>query len=96
MVCLETVLAQVGVSFSIQMCDNEQILKVGEAQGLVEVWSTILDLVGCNQCTSPVLWLRHFSKGCTFLPSLLFSWGREVPTLFQVAFLPTKAKPQLP
>ena len=95
MVCHETVLAPVGVSFSMQMCDNEQILKVSEAQGLVAVWSAILDLVGCNRFTSPVLWLCHFSKGCALPPSLLFSWGREVPTLFQVAFLPTKAKPRL-
>ena len=95
MVCHETVLVPVGVSFTMQMCDNEQILKVIEAQGLVEVWSATLDLV--------VTCLHHPSYGyvtflkavLSLLPSCSVGEGSFQP-YSRLLFSPPKAKPQLP
>ena len=67
MVCLGTVMAPVGMSFSLLTCYNECILKF-------KVWSTCppswTHLVLIRLCL--VLGLCHFFKGCALPPSLLF------------------------
>ena len=65
-----TVMAPVGVSFSISKCI---IIAHNEAQGPLEVESsTILGLIGSNQFMSYHQWLCHYFKVSALTPSLLF------------------------
>ena len=76
MVSLGTVMVPVGVSLAcwcvtVSVHWGEVQWVYTEAQGLVEVSSTILDLVGSNHLCH-VLWLCHSFKGCALPPFLLF------------------------
>ena len=83
MVSLRTVMALLGVSFSMLIYYNECImrLKVHWKSKLLPSWTWLVLTSFCH-----VLWLHHSFKGCALPPSLLFQFLLPPNSLLLVAF----------